>query len=153
MEWTQEQLAELTATGHRHQTPGTRVKALAVLAVAKGQTREAVAITFDVSRVSVGKWVQEYRQEGLEAFPVAAGRGRKPEIDLDELARIAEQSPRNFGINRTRWTVPLLASVVPSAQGKSTEAVRRALHRRGLGYKRGQPWMLSPDPEYEKKSK
>jgi len=153
MEWTQDQLAELTGAVRRHRKPGVRMKAAAVLAVAKGHTRELVAELYHVSRVSVGHWVRDYRDSGLEAFEVAPGRGRKPEIDLADLARTAHQSPRDHGINRTRWTVALLTRVVPSARGKSPEAVRKALHRKGLAYKRSQPWTLSPDPQYEKKSK
>ena len=43
MEWTPDQLAELTGAVRRHPKPGVRWKAGAVLAVAKGHTRELAA--------------------------------------------------------------------------------------------------------------
>lgn len=153
MEWTPEQVAELTQAAHHHAKPGVRVKALAVLAVAKGHTREHVAELFDVSRVSVGAWVKACHGHGTAALEIAPGRGRKRQIDDDELATYARQKPEHFGVERSRWTVAALAEVVPSAHGLSTEGVRKALHRQGLRHKRGQPWLHSPDPEYEKKTK
>jgi len=153
MEWTPEQIAELTQAGHHHPKPGVRVKARAALAVAKGHTRQQVAELFGVSRVSVGAWVKAFRGRGVPALEIAPGRGRKRQIDDDELASYARQAPAIFGVERSRWTVAALAQVVPSAHGMSSEGVRQALHRQGLRHKRGQPWLHSPDPEYEKKTK
>jgi len=151
MDWTAEQLAELSRAGQRHPTPHIRVKALAVQAVARGQRPTAVAAMFATTRQSVSSWVKAYRAEGLSGFAIAPGRGRPREVDEAELKRYATQSPRNFGIARTRWTLELLTATVPSLKGFSIAGVRQALLRCGLAYKRGQPWMLSPDPAYEKK--
>ena len=82
---------------------------------------------------------------------VAPGRGRKRQVDEEELIAYASQSPRAFGINRSRWTLRLLAQTVPSLQGFSEAGVLKALRRCGFSHKRGQPWMMSPDPEFEKK--
>ena len=151
MEWSAEQLAELAAAGRRDPKPGLRVKALAVLAVARGHRQAAVADMFDRSALSVGAWVRSYREGGLARLAIAEGRGRKPQVQGPELESYALQSPRNFGINRTRWTLRLLAQTVPSLRGFSPSGVRQALRRRGLTYKRGQAWLMSPDPEYGKK--
>lgn len=153
MEWSPEQVAELSQASHHHPKPGVRIKARAVLAVTKGHTHELVAQVFDVSRVSVGEWVRAFRGHGVPALEIAPGRGRKRQIDDVELAAYARQAPETFGVERSRWTVAALAEVVPSAQGLSPEGVRKALHRQGLRHKRGQPWLHSPDPEYEKKAK
>jgi len=153
MQWTQRQVEELAHAGRRHPSPGVRVKALAVGAVARGHAHNHVAELFDRSPGSVGAWVQKYRQGGIAAFEIAPGRGRKPTVDERELVDYALQSPRNFGINRSRWTLRLLAGTVPSLHGFTDAGVLVALKRCGISYKRGQPWMLSPDPEYEKKSR
>jgi transposase len=116
-----------------------------------GQTQEAVATMFDRTRQSVGSWVRRYRERGLEGLAIAPGRGRKPKVDGAELISYAEKSPRAFGINRSRWTLRLLAQTVPSLHGFSDGGVLRALKRYGFAYKRGQPWLCSPDPEYAKK--
>lgn len=151
MEWSEAQLQELADAGRRHPTPGVRTKVLAVRAVAMGQTQKTVADIFATTRQSVASWVQRYRTQGLDGLAIAPGRGRKPRVDEQELIAYAGQSPRTFGINRSRWTLRLLAETVPSLRGFSDVGVLKALRRCGFAYKRGQPWISSPDPDYEKK--
>ena len=152
MEWSEEQVQELSRAGRQHPQPGVRVKALAVLAVARGHSRQAVAEFFDRSAVSVGSWVSHYHEQGLPGLEIAPGRGRKRQVDEEELVTYALQSPRNFGLKRSRWTLQLLAQTVPSLRGFAVTGVRQALRRCHLSYKRGQAWLLSPDPDFEKKA-
>ena len=151
MQRPQQQIDELTDAAHHHPKPRVRVKALAVRAEIRGMPLTQVAQVFATSRQIVGKWVSDYQEGGISALQVAPGRGRKPTVDEKELVDYALQSPHNFGINRSRWTLRLLAQTVPSLRGFTDAGVRVALKRCGLSYKRGQPWMLSPDPQYEKK--
>jgi transposase len=152
MEFSAEQLAELRQAGHRHPTAGVRVKALAVLAVARGASFSAAAEMFDATYHSVSTWVHGYLERGLTAFEVAPGRGRPPQVDEQQLRQCALQSPRRFGHNCSRWSLSLLARTVPSLHGFTPAGVRLALRRCGLSYKRGQAWLSSPDPDFEKKS-
>ena len=128
MQWQPEQIAELTDAGHHHPKAHVRTKALAVLAVARGETRKDAARFFDASPQSVSAWVRRFREQGVAGFAIAPGRGRPRQVE------------------------ELLAQTVPSLQGFSDAGVLRALRRCGISYKRGQPWMMSPDPEFEKKS-
>jgi transposase len=153
MEWTAEQLSELRELGHKHPTPGVRVKALAVSAVARGHERALVADMFGTSYQSLGTWIRGYRERGPVAFEVAPGRGRKATADDREVVDCTQQSPCQFGVDRSRWTLKLLAQTVPSLKGFSDAGVLQVLRRNGIGYKRGQPWMLSPDPQYQKKAR
>jgi transposase len=153
MDWSQAQVRELAEAGRRHPKPGARVKALAVLAVARGNTYAHAAACFAVHYHSVSTWTKRYREQGLKAFDIAPGRGRRCRVDEAELVRYALQSPRNFGVPRSRWTLQLLADTVPSLRGFTQAGVLVALRRCGISYKRGQAWMLSPDPEYEKKDR
>ena len=153
MDWSAQQLAELTSAAHHEAKAHVRVKALAVLAVAKGHTQKLTAQLYDTSPASVNSWVAAYRTEGLSGFEIAAGRGRPRQVDEQELETYALQSPHNFGVPRSRWTLRLLAETVPSLQGFTETGVRHALARCGLSYKRGQPWLLSPDPQFEKKER
>jgi transposase len=148
---TAEQLQELDRAGKRHPKPGVRIKALAILAVGEGQPRAAVARMFRTSLTSLGSWLQRYGQGGLAALEIAPGRGRKSAVDPEQVLTYALQSPQQFGIARSRWTLRLLAEAVPCLHGYSETGVLRVLHRVGLSYKRGQPWLPSPDPDYEKK--
>ena len=151
MDWTHEQIAELQSAGHRHLKAGVRVKALAVLAVARGNLRRDVGAMFDTDYHSVGKWVDSYREHGLQAFEIAPGRGRPRKADDEQVHGYVLQSPRNFGVNRSRWTLQLLADTVPSLKGFTPNGVREVLRRLKVSYKRGQAWPTSPDPEFEKK--
>jgi transposase len=153
MDWSPPQVEELAHAAHHHGTPHIRVKALAILAVAKGQSQRQVAVFYGTTPTSVCTWVGRYRCEGLAGLAIHPGRGRPKQVDEDELRHYALQSPRNFGINRSRWTLRLLAQTVPSLHGFSDNGVRQALLRAGLSWKRGQAWMLSPDPAFEKKDK
>jgi hypothetical protein len=65
------------------------------------------------------------------------------------------QSPRTFGQPTSRWTLQLAAEV-SFAQGLtprlvSDEAIRVALRRLGVSWKRAKHWITSPDPAYAQK--
>jgi transposase len=153
MEWSEQQLAELTDAARYHPKPGVRVKVVAVRAVAMGRTRKEAAELCATTRQSVGDWVERFQTGGVAALTIAPGRGRKSHVDEQQLEHYALQSPRNFGINRSRWRLADLAQAVPTLKGFSVSGVRQALKRCGISFKRGQPWMLSPDPNYEKKDR
>ena len=70
-------------------------------------------------------------------------------------ARAVHQSPRTFGKPTSRWTLALAAEV-SFAQGLtprlvSDEAIRVALRRLGVAWKRAKHWITSPDPAYARK--
>jgi len=153
VDWSPQQITELVDAAHHHAVPYIRVRAMAVLAVAEGHPQCQVAIFYHTTPGSMGNWVGRYRTEGLAGFEIRPGRGRHKQVDEQQLVDYALQSPRNFGINRSRWTLKLLAQTVPSLRGFSATGVFHALRRAGLSWKRGQAWITSPDPEFEKKSK
>jgi transposase len=143
-----QQLEIVARTGE----PGyVRRKALALLSLADGRRTNEVGRIFRVSRQSLYEWQRRYRSEGVEGLRVRPGRGRKGRADLKQLEAYVRQSPRRFGIPRTRWTLKMIAQVVPCVKGFSPYGVQKALTRAGFGYKRGQPRLHSPDPEYEAK--
>ena len=153
MEWSQQQLDELADAARRHPRPGVRVKVVAVRVVALGRTRTEAAQLCATTRQSVADWIARFQAGGVAALEIAPGRGRKSRVDEQQLEDYALQSPRNFGINRSRWRLADLAQTVPTLKGYSVSGVRQALKRCGISFKRGQPWMLSPDPNYEKKDR
>jgi len=151
MALSERQRAELEGLAH-HGDPGyLRTKALVLLNVHDGLAIAQVARLFRVSRQSVYSWRKRYTDQGVGGLRVQPGRGRKSHVDLEDLARHVRQSPRHFGVSRTRWTLATLAQVVPSLQGMTPAGVHGALKRAGLRYKRGQPRLHSPDPDYELK--
>lgn len=151
MEWSDEQKKELEMVARSSPVPYIRVKALAVLNVVRGRTRQEVAGIVCAHRESVGIWVRRYRKEGVAGLAVAQGRGRLAQVDGEELETYLRQSPRNFGLSQNRWTLRALARTVPSLKGLTDSGVYRALVRLGFRYKRGQPHLHSPDPTYVEK--
>jgi len=151
MEWTESVLTELRQVTRHSQLPYVRTKALALLKVAQKKPITEVAAVFEVSRQAVYDWIDAYSRLGANGLRVQKGRGRKPTVDSQEVLRYVRQSPRTFGRDRTRWTLTLLAEVVPCLKGFSAYGVQKALRRMGITYKRGQPWIHSPDPQYEQK--
>ena len=148
---TDQQRDELEQVIRRGDPPHLRVKALVLLNVSDGRPIADVARIFRVSRQSVYDWQRGYADGGIDALRVSPGRGRKAQVNLEELTWYVRQSPRNFGIRRTRWTLALLAQAVPSLKGFTPFGVQQALRRAGFRYKRGSPWIHSPDPDYDQK--
>lgn len=148
-----QQRAELDRSSRCHPQPGMRVKALAIRAVALGHTRQQVGAILHVSPYTVGQWCRLYLQGGWPALRIHAGRGRRSRVDGSQVQGYVRQSPRNFGIPRTRWTLQLLAQKVPCLAGLGPTGVWHALRRLGISYKRAEPWLHSPDPDYLKKKR
>lgn len=153
MEWTQQQLQILHQASKTAEPCYLRFRALAVWHCAQGKNRTVVARYLSTSRQSVGKWISEFQRQGLDGLRIRSGRGRKPRISHADVMDYLFQSPRNFGINRTRWTLELLAEHVPSLKGFTKGGVRYALKKLGISYKRGQPHLHSPDPAYDEKKR
>jgi transposase len=146
------QMAELDRLARTHPKPGMRLKAVAVRAVAQGFTRQQVGAILHVSPYTVGPWYQVYAQGGWAGLEIQRGRGRRSRVDAREVEEYVRQSPRHFGVPRTRWTLQELARTVPSLAGLGPSGVWLVLRRWGISYKRPEPWLHSPDPDYVKKN-
>ena len=76
-------------------------------------------------------------------------------VQAEAWRALLHQSPRNFGQETSLWTLELAAEVSfeqgLTAQRVSREAVRTAMQRLGVGWKRAKKWITSPDPEYVRK--
>jgi transposase len=131
--------------------PHVRMKAVALWNLGQGKTRREVAEFLGVSAVSISAWTKRFRAEGVVGLAIRPGRGRPARAQEAEVEQVLRQSPRSFGLAQTRWTLRALAQVAPSLRGFSEMGVWKVLHRMGFRYKRGQPHLSSPDPEYEKK--
>jgi transposase len=151
MELSSEQYRELEHCARHGQPAYLRTKALVLVNLVDGRPVQEISKIFRVSRQSVYTWSKRYIGEGLDGLRVHRGRGRKARVDLNELEHYLRQSPRQYGIARTRWSLATLAKVVPSLKGFSPYGVQKALARAGFHYKRGQPLLHSPDPHYEVK--
>ena len=127
------------------------MRVLAVYHVALGRSIQDAASIACAHRASVGAWVSRFLERGVAGLGIEPGRGRPQQVRREELERYLLRSPREFGLDQTRWTLAGLIEAVPCLKGMSVSGVRKALVRIGYGYKRGQPHLHSPDPEYEQK--
>ena len=104
--------------------------------------------------------IHAFHQEGLACLQPKSKRPKSVTKTLDDpaLAQIKEwlrQSPRDFGLPTSRWTLNGMA-VVCAARGLtpclvSDETIRDAIRRLGLSWKRAKRWIDSPDPAYARK--
>jgi len=73
----------------------------------------------------------------------------------DDLKDLLHRRPREFGKPTGLWTLALVAEVCHdkgwTPRKLSVEAIRHALIRLGVGWKRAKRWITSPDPEYATK--
>ena len=76
-------------------------------------------------------------------------------VAAERLRALLHQSPRNFGKATSLWTLALAAEVSfeqgLTPERVSREAVRTALQRLGVRWKRAKQWITSPDPAYARK--
>jgi len=142
---------ELQRLMRRAEKPHIRMKATALWNLSRGKTRREVAEFLGVSTVSVRAWAKRFHAEGAAGLAIRPGRGRSARAQAAEVEQVLPQSPRSFGLDQTRWTLRALTQVVPSLQGFTEMGVWKVLQRLGYRYKRGQPHLTSPDPEYEEK--
>jgi transposase len=84
-------------------------RALALLALEQGATLQAVAASLVVSYLTVLKWRNKYREQGLAFLADKPRSGRPVEIDGEQRAKITalacSQAPEGY----ERWSLRLLA--------------------------------------------
>jgi transposase len=149
--FTDEQIEELERAARTHRDAHVRSRAIALRGVACGLTCREVSRVVPITPYSIGQLVARYQESGLKGLGIAAGRGAKSSVDDKEVLSCLRQSPERFGLETNRWTLKALSQCCPTLVGMSERGVLKVLHRLGFRYKRGQPWIHSPDPDYEEK--
>ena len=145
------QVAELQALAKSCSTPYVRVRAIALCHLAAGRTCGQAADAVMAHRASVGDWARRFLYLGSAGLFISAGRGNFSKADKAQIESYLRRPPREFGIARTRWTLDALVQTVPCLKGMTASGAHRVLERLGFSYKRGQPRLHSPDPDYEEK--
>lgn len=130
-------------------------RAVAVLALDRGQALTQVAAGLEVSRQSVYNWWRDATRDAPTS-PAPGPRGRPrvwtPAL-MAALSAALQQSPTALGFSATEWTVPLLVAHLArwTPAPLSDDTVRRELRRRGLVWKRPR-YVLTPDPDLDIRS-
>lgn len=131
-----------------------------LLASASGKRASQIGAELGCDTDTALNAINAFNRVGLECLtpgsPVPHTIERGFDADQTEALRaLLHQSPRNFGKETSLWTLELAAEVSfeqgLTPQRVSREAVRTALKRLGVGWKRAKQWITSPDPEYVRK--
>ena len=132
-------------------------RTLAVLEYDRGQSVTELSHTLRVSRPSIYRWIERYRESSDPESLLDEDRSGRPpawtEECLEWLASFLRRSPAELGYYAVNWTVPLLRDPLEMCLGKqfSDHTIRRALSRLDYVWKRPR-YVLAPDPEREKKT-
>jgi len=123
-----------------------RQRAIAVLAVAEGQSYTAAARRVGyASGDAVSRLVERVNQRGLAALENAPGRGRKPTYSPAERQQILDtlqEAPERTSDQSATWSLTLLqrrlrAHGLPRV---SRDTVHRTLQRAGYSWQRTRTW-------------
>ena len=128
-----------------------------LLASAGGERPSQIAAHVGCTAQTVRNTIRAYRADASTCLRARSSRPKTATPVLDEpkcdrLRAILHESPRSFGKPTSLWTLRLLAEVC-FEQGitccaLSTESLRRAFNRMGVGWKRAKHWITSPDLQY-----
>jgi transposase len=131
-----------------------------LIASARGQRPARIAAALGCAVQTVRDAIHAFHAEGTACLRLKSTRPRTTRLILapagdERLRDLLHRSPRDFGKPTGLWTLALAAEV-GHEQGLtdrpiSTEAIRRALRRLGVGWRRAKHWITSPDPAYARK--
>jgi transposase len=133
-----------------------------LLASDNGLRAAQIANNLGSARGTVHNAIHAFHDEGLACLREKSSRphSARPFLGpshLDALKDLLHHSPRLLGKPTGLWTLGLLAEVC-HARGwtprrLSAEAIRLALKRLGIRWRRAKHWITSPDPAYARKKK
>jgi transposase len=127
-----------------------------------GSPPSTIARNLQCTSATVRPVIHAFRREGLACLQEKSSRPHSARPFLDQrfaepLKDLLHHSPRLFGKPTCLWTLNLVAEI---CHGKgwtprplSGEAIRVALKRLGIRWRRAKHWITSPDPAYARKKK
>lgn len=131
-----------------------------LLASARGERAPEIARHLGCDDQTVREVIQGFNAEGLAVLQRKSSRPHHiaQVLDADAVEQIQamlNRSPRTYGLATSLWTLDLLAQTA-FEQGVTDrrvtgEAVRQALLRLDIRWRRAKQWITSPDPRYNRK--
>jgi transposase len=124
---------------------------------ARGERAPTIARQLGCDDQTVRNVIHGFNAEGLTVLQEGSSRPHRLRTAFSEeaaqrLKDLLHRSPRDFGKERSTWTLELAAQVSFEqgiiATPVSDESVRRALKRLKTNWKRAKHWITSPDPQY-----
>lgn len=131
-------------------------------ASARREHASAIATTLGCDDQTVRNVIKGFNQKGLAVLRKESCRPHRLRTSiadeaLPQLRDLLHRSPRDFGFDRSLWSLPLAAKLC-FEQGLVSvpitgASVRRALKRMRVSWKRAKHWITSPDPMYLQKKR
>ena len=135
-------------------------RAQIILASDRKERASQIARSLGCGSQTVRDVIHDFDERGLDALLKGSSRPAEVHAAFDEegacaLKELLHQSPRNFGLKESFWTLEHAAEVSfeqgLSERRVSGETIRATLARLGLRWQRAKRWIESPDPEYTRK--
>jgi transposase len=133
-----------------------------LLASAAGDSPSRIARALGCTSATVRNAIYAFRHEGLDCLSEKSSRplSVRPWLDVHLAGPLKDMlhiRPRAFGKATSLWTLQGVAEAC-FLRGwtpwlLSAEAVRQALKRLGIRWRRAKHWITSPDPAYARKKK
>ena len=150
----------LLQSGLRSKDAFTARRCQILLASAAGQSCATIARNLHCAVGTVHNAIHAFDRDGPAALRAKSSRPHSARPSLgpqhaEALKDLLHHSPRLYGQPTSLWTLGRLAAVC-HAKGWTPrqltgEAVRVALKRLGIRWRRAKHWITSPDPEYARK--
>jgi transposase len=131
-----------------------------LLASARHETPSHIARHLGCTAATVRNALHAFSREGLACLQEKSSRPHSVRPFLDDrhteaLKDLLHHSPRLFGKPTSLWTLDLVAEVCHrkdwTPRQLTGEAIRVALQRLGIRWRRAKHWITSPDPAYARK--
>jgi transposase len=124
----------------------------------RGRPRWQIAETLGMTTRSVQRWLNAYRERGLDGLAPRKPPGAKPKIPAtlaDEVRRWVIEGPAKQGLDRANWTHPELAEHLCRTHGVRTSrsAVQRLCAKLGIRLYRPTYRYLRGDPAKQQKAR
>lgn len=131
-----------------------------LLSSAAGKRSGQITAQLHCNDQTVRNAIKAFHQKGVEALQPGSNRPHNitykvEPAAIEPLKELIHQSPREYGEAVSFWTLNLVGKVAYEQkiikQLVTGEAIRQALKRHGISWKRAKKWITSPDPAYELK--
>ncbi len=133
-----------------------------LLASSRRQRAPEIARQLGCDDQTVRNVIHGFNTSGLAVLQQGSSRPHRLRTSFtaekaEQLKDLLHRSPRDFGYQRSTWTLQLAARVSYQIgildHEVSDESVRRALKRLKTNWKRAKHWITSPDPKYLQKKR
>jgi transposase len=133
-----------------------------LLASSRGQRPSQIAHNLGCAVQTVRNALHAFERSGLACLKKESSRPKTIHAEFNQpkceaLRAVLHQSPRTYGKKTSVWTLALAAQVCQELglmeHQVSSETIRLALGRLGVGGLRAKHWITSPDPDYERREK